>query len=548
LRFTNYPAGAILITASLLLCLFTPLSARSSFDSIDAIPHAGDLDLSFGDGGKVFTTFGPYEFSGGWANRITVQPDLKIVAVGGQFTRYSNSRYEDLRFILARYNPGGALDASFGSGGKVTNDFGSRGCFANTVAIQADGKILAAGESQGLTSSGKYTIFPALARYNADGTPDASFGDEGKVIFIGGFSHPPEVEGQAYAIALQSDGKIVIAGGELVTTQLSIRGIDPPVDPPAPRVFGTYFLTRLNADGSIDTSFGDRGIARLPDAGVAFDVFVLIDGRIVVICRSTDSKTLVVRYMENGSLDPSFGTDGIARVLGLFSARAGIVQPDGKIVVIGAAHNDYALLRLDADGGSPDTSFGSNGIVTIDFSTTNLHDIPEAVALQPDGKIIVAGSTGDFSVISDFAIARYNSDGSLDTTFGVGGKVSVNFGVSDYIRAVTLQPDGNVLAAGFTIADPDIVGPRRIVIARFLGSTPPPIIVAAIKKGKKLKISGQNFEEGARILLNGEIQQTIYVSSTILTGKKAGKFVSAGDKIQVGNPNGVTSSEFTYIP
>jgi uncharacterized delta-60 repeat protein len=239
------------------------------------------------------------------------------------------------------------------------------------------------------------------------------------------------------------------------------------------------------------------------------------------------------------------------------------VQSDGKIVVVGGVQtakknatakidgSDFGLVRFNTDG-TLDSSFGSNGKVTTDFSTASLSDdTATGVALQLDGKIVVAGDTQFFdgSNHEDFALARYNGDGSLDTSLGTSGKVIVSLGSlgRGLLRSAAVQPDGRILIAGEGSVDPGTAA-SSFMIARLLGSTPPPVILSATVNGKKLDIIGENFDEGARILLNGEAQKTIFQSSAMLQGKKAGKFVRPGDKLQVRNSDSTISAEFTYAP
>jgi len=184
-----------------------------------AVAAPGDLDTSFGTGGKVTTDFGPGSNS---AAAVAIQADATIVAAGSSGSGH---------FALGRYNTDGSLDTSFGSGGKVTTEVGGIFEAASAVAIDANGKIVAAG---GTAPSGFCCQF-ALARYNSNGTLDTSFGSGGKVTtFFGAIA-------TASAVAIQTDGKIIAAGGKF--------------DP-----FGTGFaLARYNSDGSLDTSFGSAG-------------------------------------------------------------------------------------------------------------------------------------------------------------------------------------------------------------------------------------------------------------------------------------------------
>ncbi len=298
----------------------------------------------------------------------------------------------------------GDLDPSFGSGGIVITDFGGNDT-AFALALQPDGKIVAAGTSSG---GGTGTNF-ALARHNPDGSPDASFGARGTVItdFISNGSD------EVHALAIQPDGKIVVAG-------FVSQGFD-------------FALARFGQDGSLDPTFGTGGkvISQSTSYGSLWAVALQPDGKIVVAGES-NSRVALARYNPDGSLDATFGGGGTVIGVGDGRANAIALQPDGKIVVAGDSRSYYvdfadqlrtikrfALARYNPDG-SPDATFGLGGRSTTGFGGD---DIAFALALQPDGKIIVAGESN-----SRVALARYNSDGNLDATFGGGGTVITDFG------------------------------------------------------------------------------------------------------------------------
>ena len=396
---------------------------------------AGDLDPSFGSGGKVTTDF--LEGSD-QAHSVAIQPDGKIVVVGFAF---SNITAGD--FAVARYNKDGGLDSSFGAGGRLTINFLGTGSqdSASSVAIQPDGKIVIGG------STTFFRLNFALMRLNTDGSLDSTFGIGGKVRTD--FS---AFDSGVNAIALQPDGKIVAAGFRAPFTQ---NGSD-------------FALVRYNADGSLDTTFGSGGrvttdFLSLDD--VANAVTIQPDGRIVAVGYNNVTRFAqflfdfaLARYNSDGSLDPSFGSGGkvTTNFFGSFDvARAVAIQPDGKLVVAGAATNpflpsetDFGLVRYQSDG-SLDVTFGTGGKVVTDFFSEG--DEAYALSLQPDGRIIAAGlaEEGSFSGRSDFALARYNTNGSLDTAFGSGGRVRTDFfGFDDGARAVALQSDGKIVAAG----------------------------------------------------------------------------------------------------
>jgi uncharacterized delta-60 repeat protein len=405
----------------------------------------GHLDPAFGPGGKVTTSFD--DFVEGRA--VAVLPDGRIIVAGGP-NPFSSSLHN---FALARYNPNGGLDLTFRGMGRVTTDFGGDDS-ATAVAIQPDGKIVVAGETGDLVGGRDVSAF-ALSRYHSDGRLDLAFGSGGKVITgFGGYGYDFAFP---LALSLQPDGKIILAGG------VSVAGDA-----------GAFALARYRADGGLDLAFGTGGkvVTNFGETGYIAGLTVQPDGRIVVAGNSFGSDRsnfTVVRYRIDGSLDPSFGTDG--KVITGFgdhdAAFAVAVQSDGKIVVAGislaSGNVTFALARYASDGGL-DPGFGSGGKVVTDFGHT---EEAFALALQPDGKIVVAG--GSVSIGGDLALARYDADGSLDASFGIGGQVTTDLGGTDTATQLALQPDGKILVtvSVFPSPTPGSVGTGRSLLVRY---------------------------------------------------------------------------------
>ena len=300
------------------------------------------------------------------------------------------------------------------------------------MAVQDDGKIIAAGVVQ--SDSG---VMFALARYNLDGNLDSSFGAGGKVT--DGFA------GVIFALLVQPDGRIIAGGNESS---------------------GKFALMRFNADGSPDEAFGRRG--KVTTAMFGFDEIKALalqrDGRIIAVGTGrsstffgSDSRIVIARYNKDGSLDTSFGPGGkvvppIASGL-VETAYATGLQSDGKIVVAGSTLNrgpssrrTMLVTRYNSDG-SPDASFGNAGRVT--YASTSFDSEAHALAIQPDGKIVVAGYDVTASGREDFALLRYDQDGDLDAGFGTGGVVLTDFfGRYDTVNGLAIASGGRIIAAG----------------------------------------------------------------------------------------------------
>ncbi len=411
--------------------------------SLTASAHgaAGDLDASFDGDGVANGTHGQ-------TYAVAVQKDGKIVAAG--CTEVCGTAGERGDFTLARFTAGGSLDPGFGSGGVATANLGESDQ-AHAIAIQPDGKIVAAGCTGCDWFTGGTSAF-ALARYNADGTLDTTFGSGGKVksdLLLGlGLSRDV-----AYGVVVQPDGKIV-AGG--------FSG-------------GDFAVARYNQDGSPDRGFGFVGISKTSFGGhdLGFALALQEDGKIVLAGDAEDAggqgDAAVARYLTNGNPDASFSGDGKATLDFNASYRAvqGLaLQQDGKVVVAGATHRidqDFALGRFTA-AGDADQSFGTAGKVVTDFGGDGLGrgDVAEGVAVQSNGKIVAAGYTsggaGSGYTGEQVGLSRYNSDGSLDSSFGSGGKLISILGRP---HDVALQGDGKILVTR---------GPGPFGLIRYLGS------------------------------------------------------------------------------
>ncbi len=397
-----------------------------------ATTASGVLDSTFGAGGKFLTT-------PGYGEGVVIQADGKIVILASDIPAGASS------FTLMRFNVDGTLDTSFGVSGKAAGNLGGlsvAGEQAHSLARQSDGKLVVAGIGTGLVNGLTNDEF-ALARYNADGTLDPSFGSAGKVFITFNNGRSSFLR----ALAIQADGKLVVVGST-----------------PGPRNDYNFALARLLPDGSLDSTFGSGGtvVTDFSQAGndnSAEAVAIQADGKLVVAGwnqlggSGTDVVPALARYNANGSLDSTFGAAGQVSNTSLIDDNGGpasvAIQADGKIVLaknVDTRGVDFAMSRYNANG-SPDTGFGVNGVVTTDLSNGN-QDRLMTLLIQPDGKMILAGySQGPSS--ASFALARYAPDGSLDTTFGSGGKIITDFGiVFANCTALALQSDGKIVAVG----------------------------------------------------------------------------------------------------
>lgn len=406
-----------LINIIFLTLLFTLLPVKSSFATVL-------FDSTFGINGKVITKYGHESY----ISKTILQADGKIISVGAA------SNGNNLDWAIARYNSDGSLDKNFGTDGKVTKDFGGDDSIAD-VKVQPDGKIIV-GRYSHMAANFQWT----LARFNSNGLIDNSFGNNGIVTsFAGIHSVMNDVE-------LQSDGKIVAAGYRQSQGQDDVA------------------VTRYNPDGTLDSTFGGGdGIVTLPistwitpnDRGNA--AVIQPDGKIIVFGdfdAGWHNKIFLARFNSDGSLDTSFGSGG--KIIDSYEyhngARDIALQSDGKILVTGSTGNTTSsdntyIARYDSDG-KLDTSFGGSGKIVKSFSSGN--DGANSLILQPDGKIILGGyeDTGG-AAGTDFALRRFNTDGSLDTEFGTGGSFVTPIGSgSELINSLALQNDGKIIAAG----------------------------------------------------------------------------------------------------
>ncbi|HXF00954.1 MAG TPA: hypothetical protein VN458_11490 [Solirubrobacterales bacterium] len=390
----------------------------------------GSLDTTFSGDGKQTTPFGgPYEAQG-----VALQSDGKMIVVGDGF-------------FITRYNPNGSLDPSFSGDGKQTTDFDQFGQDATGVTIQDDGKIVVVGSTAGPMLSAYF----AVARYNPNGTLDTSFSGDGKQTAIS-VGHD-----EAHGVAIQGDGKIVVVGSGYDVVTGDSEGV----------------LARFNPNGSLDTSFSGDG-KQTTDFGAWSGVAIQGDGKIVTVGGADGGGTgfdfAIARFNPNGTLDTSFSGDGTQTTdFGDDEGASGVaLQGDGRIVTAGVGgggtFGDFALARYDTDG-SLDTSFSGDGKQTTDFGF-GADDAANGIAIQGDGKIVAAGRAGGGATANDFALARYNTDGTLDPSFSDDGKRRTDFGGDDAANGVALQADGKIVAVGRGLgAD----GTSDFALARYLG-------------------------------------------------------------------------------
>lgn len=402
---------------------FSSPSSNADYFALARFNANGTFDTTFGTNGKAVYSFTPGGDQAHAMGFLNSQPLL----VG-----YSKVTPSQNVFSAARFTSTGVVDTNFGTRGIVNadTDLAAR---ARAVVVQGDGKVVAVGSAGTVTNS----VF-ALARYNTDGAMDATFGTNGRALFALSAG-----DSQANAVALQSDGKIVAAGYANITGSNNFALL---------RCNTNGVLDSTFSGGTVVTNVGTSN-------AVANAIALQADGKILLAgfgFNGSAQNFAVVRYATNGTLDTGFG--GMGKVLtgigsGGAQANAVKVQPDGKIVVVGqtlvGAVTNFALVRYQSTG-SLDSTFGTIGRVTTDFGAGTT-SFASAAALQSDNKILAAGgvSIGGTEYI---ALARYNTNGTLDNSFGANGEVVTQLGpVTDYGTAITLMGNGKILVAGVSL-------------------------------------------------------------------------------------------------
>jgi uncharacterized delta-60 repeat protein len=417
---------------------------------------AGDLDASFGTSGRFTQNFqiDTGVSSTDSAQDVVVRPDGQIL-IGGSTFVFDPPTLKDIEWVVLGLPPTGVP----GPGGAVFSFADDPEHGANGLALQPDGKLLLAGTTGSMGSN------VVIDRLTTTGGYDSGFGTPGghPVFDFAGSDGAGVGTDGAGDLVRQPDGSIVTAGY-------------------SDNQFG---LVRVTSAGVLDNSFDGNGRKRVDFTGtVDGATSVALSGSKIIAAGYTDSRFAILSLNSNGSVDSSFGVGTGRTESGVNElpqgANAVAVQSDGKILVAGPGNGNFGVGRVKTDG-FYDPSFGpnGNGQVAIDFGG---NDVATAMTLQPDGKILVAGTDGD-----GFAVARLMPNGALDPSFGTGGKATVNFTGVDIAHGMALQPDGKIVLVGET---GPAGGTTDYAVTRLLGDPAPvatPPVVAPKKKCKKKK-------------------------------------------------------------
>ncbi|MFO0999032.1 MAG: Calx-beta domain-containing protein [Planctomycetaceae bacterium] len=404
---------------------------------------AGTVDLSYGNNGVMQVSMGAFDDD---AFAVALQGDGKAVVAGPVYSAGG------VEFGVTRFNADGTLDWSFGDEGKVRTQFGTSSSTPASVIVQPDGRIVVGG----FAFNGSNFDF-ALARYMPNGDLDLSFGAFGRTVRAIGSGND---FGQR--LALQADGKILLGGD-------SFSGD-----------YEDFAIARFETDGTLDTSFGTNGIFKR-GLGSQRDslrgLAVQPDGKIVAtgyVFTNTNVLPALLRLNTNGTLDPTLNGDGFTfhsfgASTSVYSGNVSVLS-DGRIIVGGVAfsggRNQFAAIRY-LDYGGLDTSFDGDGLLLSPIRPYS--DSASQIFVRPDGKFYLGGNSYG-STDQDFAVARYNPNGTLDSTFGTNGATTIAIGAGDDImNAMAVQSDGNLLLAGSVHK----AGYSDFTIARIIGTSAP---------------------------------------------------------------------------
>lgn len=408
------------------------------------------LDTSFNHIG--LSTY-PFYTNNDECHALIIQPDNKIVMAGVSYSDIDNNSPA----AITRCNNDGTLDYSFGNNGKtIFQSITHGGDDIRGLALQADGKIIATGIHQDSTNIIKFITI----RFNSDGSIDSTFSNDGfdLISFL-------NINDQSFSVKVQHDGKILVAG-------FSSGGCG----------IGAYVaMARYNTDGTMDNSFGNFGKVLFQVNGSCYAKDLMLKYDYIYIAGlslySSSSAFLLARFLMNGQIDSTFGTNGtVITPIGTLPSYAYSIddQSNGKIICSGVygdyINNDsllYALVRYNADG-SIDNTFGNNGTLITNIGGELTEAFP--LAIQADDKIAI-GCTSGINYDFDFVVARFLPDGDIDNTFGNNGAIFTDFG-KNYNRcwAIAIQSDGKIDAAGMakTPGIINIYDEMHFALARYL--------------------------------------------------------------------------------
>jgi uncharacterized delta-60 repeat protein len=456
------------------------LLALGAIGAGSAIARDGDLDPSFGMIGKVFMKYPVGSFIDSYNVDAALQPDGKLLLASSR-----NVAAPDYDFGVLRLLPNGSIDTTFGTGGQAffaIDRVGSdKGDHVVGIALQPDQKIVLAGFANGDNLTGQDM---AVVRLNANGSIDTAFGANGLAIvqFNLGNCSTNGCDDQGLRVNLQGDGKILVAGQAFS-------------NPDASTYSSAFAIVRLTTSGVRDSTFDVDGRVTMTfgagDQARAFRIKQLADAAHLVVVGgantapgSNNSDFALARLNADGSLDPTFGVGGkVTYGFDLGGGKADIATdfvelPDGKLMVCGQvevnapANSDFGCMRFLANG-VPDPAF-SPVLVPFDFGG-QFSDAPLRIERDPRGRFVVAGFAEGVSGNYDFALVRLMPDGALDTTFGNGGLATFDSlpgsGIterSNLASGLAIQPDGRIILAGTSGTS---AGSPQFEVVRVIGDT-----------------------------------------------------------------------------